>query len=124
MKPIPLIAAAAGLLTLAACVSAPIAPTAALQAASQAIETAEQARAAELAASELAQARRELEAANAAATHEHMVTALYLAEESRASAELAAARAEAARAAAVNGEMRRSTDALQQEMQRNPGVRP
>lgn len=120
---LPFIAAAAGLLALAGCVTAPLAPTAALQAASDAIGNAEQARAAEHAATDLAQARTELAAANLAVEREQMLTALYRAEESRASAELATARAEAARAEAVNAEMRRSTEVLKQEMQRNPGAR-
>lgn len=115
-------AAAAGLLALAACASAPLAPTAALQAAEQSIATAEQARAAEHAPAELALAREELQAANSAVQRGEMVIALYSAEEARAAADLATARTAAKRATTVNDEMRRSTEALRQEMSRNPGA--
>jgi hypothetical protein len=50
-----------------------------------------------------------------------MVLAQRLAEQSRVDAELASARAEAARAGVVNDEMRKSIDTLKQEMQRNTG---
>jgi hypothetical protein len=53
---------------------------------------------------------------------EDMVLAQRLAEESRVNAELASARAQAARAKVVNDEMEQSTDALKQEMQRNRGI--
>jgi hypothetical protein len=51
-----------------------------------------------------------------------MVLGQRLAEQSRANAELASAKAEALKAKAVNDEMRRSTDTLKQEMQRNTGA--
>jgi hypothetical protein len=50
-----------------------------------------------------------------------MVQAMRLAEQSRVDAELASARAEAARAKVVNDEMLKSIDAMKQEMQRNTG---
>lgn len=123
-RPLPLLAAAAGMLALAACATAPLPPpTAALQAAQLAIANAEQARAAEHAPAELSQARRELASAHSAVKQEQMIEAQRLAEQSRAGAELASARTEAAKAAAVNDEMRKSTEAMMQEMQRNPGAR-
>ncbi len=117
-----LASAAAGLLALAACATTPPAPTAALNAASQAIANAEQARAAEYAPAELGQARDELAAARTAVQNEQMVAARRLAEQSRAGAELAFAKTEAAKAKAVNDETRKSTEEIKQEMQRNPGA--
>lgn len=117
-------AAAGGLLALAACATVPAPPTAALQAAESAIGNAEQARAAEYAALELGEARKELTAARAAVDRDQMVLAERLALESRASAELAVARADEARARAANTDLRRSTESLEQELQRNPGARP
>lgn len=115
---------AAALLALAACATTPPAPpTAALDAAQLAIANAEQARAAEYAPAELSLARQELASARTEVERENMILALRLAEQSRAGAELASARTEAAKAAAVNAEMRKSTDAMQQEMQRNPGAK-
>jgi hypothetical protein len=116
--------AAAGLLALAACATTPPAPpTAALQAAQLAIANAEQARAAEYAPVELSLARDELASARAEVQRENMILALRLAEQSRAGAELASARTEASKAAAVNAEMRKSTEAMKQEVQRNPGAK-
>lgn len=118
-----LAAAAAGLLALAACASTPPAPpTAALQAAQLAIANAEQARAAEYAPAELSLAREELASARAEVERENMILALRLAEQSRAGAELASARTEASKATAVNAEMHKSNEAMQQEMQRNSGA--
>lgn len=115
-------AAAAALLTLAACASAPVPPTEALQAAETAISNAEQARIADYASPELGVAREKLTAARAAVEKEEMGLAQRLAEQSRAEAELASAKAEATKAKAVNDEMRKSTDSLKQEMQRNTGA--
>lgn len=116
-------AGAAGLLVLAACASVPQPPTEALQAAELAISNAEQARVADYASPELGQAREKLTAARAAVQQENMVLGQRLAEQSRVNAELASAKAEAAKAKAVNDEMRKSTETLKQEMQRNPGNR-
>lgn len=116
-------AAIAGLLLLAACASAPKAPTAALQAAESAITNAERARVADYASQELTRAREKLAAANTAVRQEQMVLALRLAEQSRVDAELATAMTEEIKARAVNDEMKKSTDALEQEMQRNTGAR-
>lgn len=114
--------AMAGLLTLAACASMPP-PTEALQAAELAIANAEQARVADYASPELGTAREKLSAARTAVEQKKMAQAKRLAEQSRVDAELALAKAEAAKAQAVNDEMQKSTETLKQEMQRNPGVR-
>ncbi len=114
--------AAAALLALAACATTTPTPTAALQAASLAIANAEQARAAEYAPAELGQARDELAAARTAFQQEQMGVAKRLAEQSRAGAELASAKTAAAKARSVNDETLKSTEAIKQEMQRNPGA--
>lgn len=108
---------------LAACASVPMPPTEALNAAEQAIATAEKARVADYASPELGQAREKLAAANLAVEKEEMVVAQRLAEQSRADAELALAKSEAAKAKTVNDEMKTSTEVIKQEMQRNPGVK-
>jgi Domain of unknown function (DUF4398) len=110
----------AGALALAACASAPP-PTASLQAAQQAIVTAEQANAGRYASMELSEARAELVSANAAVTDEHMVLAERFANESRAEAQLAYAKTAYVKAQAVNDEMGRSNGALIEELQRNSG---
>ncbi len=97
------------------------APTAQIQAAQQAIADAERAEAGEHAAGELTQARTRLASANTSVQDEQMEEAARLAEEARVDAELAAARTAAAKALAVNDEMKRSTKALVEEMQRNTG---
>jgi hypothetical protein len=110
-------------LTLTACASTPPAPTQALQAAELAINTADQARVADYASPELTTARQKLTAARSAVDKEDMVAAKRLAEQSRADAELAAAKAQVAKEKAVNDDMQKSIDTLKQEMQRNSGVR-
>jgi hypothetical protein len=110
-------------LTLTACASTPTAPTQAIQAAELAINTADQARVADYASPELTTARQKLTAARSAVDKEDMVTAKRLAEQSRADAELAAAKAQVAKEKAVNDDMQKSIDTLKQEMQRNSGVR-
>lgn len=116
-----LIAAALG---LAACASTPEPPTQQLQAAELAIANAERARVVDVASPELTAARDHLSAAKQAVANEDMTAALRLAERAQLDAQLATARAEATRAEAVNNEMRESTEALKQEMQRNTGARP
>jgi hypothetical protein len=108
-------------LLLAACTTIPE-PTAALTAAEQAIATADRSRIADMASPELSQARQQLAAARTAAQDQRMAEAERLAMESRLDAELAAARMEASKAKAVNDEMRRSTETLRLEMQRNSGA--
>jgi hypothetical protein len=112
----------AGLLALSGCASPPPAPTQQLQAAEAAISVAEKARVADYASPELGEARDKLAAAQTAAQQEKMVEAKRLAEQSRVDAELATARAEVAKAKAVNDEMMKSTDVIKQEMQRNTGA--
>lgn len=118
------VAPAVGMFLLAACASAPP-PTSALQAAEQAITNAENARVADYASPELNSARQNLAAANAASKDEKMLLALRLAEQAKADAELATAKAAAAKAMVVNEDMRKSNTILKQEMQRNnSGVTP
>ncbi len=111
-------------LAVAACASTPAPPTDALQAAQLAIESAEQARVADYAATELGAAREDLAEARIAVQDEEMVRARRLAERSRASAELATARASEARNREINAELQKTIDALEQELQRNSGGRP
>ena len=110
-----------GLLLLSGCASKPVPPTAELQAAEQAISSAERARVADYASVELSEARDKLSAARIAVRDEEMTKAQRLAVQARADAELASARAEVARARVVNEQMQKGTDTLKQEMQRNTG---
>ena len=70
---------------------------------------------------ELGDARAKLSAAEKAVAEKEMVAGAQLADESRADAELAAARAGADKADTVNAEIRRSTATLMEEMQRKTG---
>ncbi|MGV8837888.1 DUF4398 domain-containing protein [Cellvibrio sp.] len=106
---------------LVGCSSPPKAPDQALQAAELAIATAEQARVADYASPELGEAREKLTAARAAVAKEEMTTAERLAEQARADAELATAKADAAKAQAINDELGKSVNTLEQELQRNSG---
>jgi putative cell wall-binding protein len=115
--------AAAGLLALAGCAATPEAPMQELQAAELAIASAEQERVADYASDDLNQAREKLAAARRAVRNEQPVQARYLAEESRVKAVLASAKAEEAKAKAINDEMRESIETLKEEMRRNPGER-
>ena len=110
----------AAVLALGACASAPP-PTASLQAAQQAIGTAEQANAGQYASAELGEARAELVSANAAVTDQHMVLADRLANESRAEAQLAYAKTAYVKAQAINDDMARGNGALIEELQRKSG---
>jgi len=96
-------------------------PVTNLQAAQQAIANAERVDAASLAAVELGEARAKLSAAEKAVAAKQMVVGAQLADEARADAELAAARAGAAKAYTVNAEIKRSTATLVEEMQRKAG---
>lgn len=109
---------------IAACASTPPAPSAQLQAAQQAITSAERTDAGRHAAAELSEARTKLASANTAVQEERMVSAAQLADQSRAAAELASARTAAIKAKAVNDEMKRSTGTLIDEMQRTTGEQP
>lgn len=101
------------------CASDP--PTAQITAAQQAIDGAERAQAAEYASAELSQARSKLAAANTAVDGREMDDALRYAEEARVDAELASARTAAVKAKAANDEIRASTRALVEELDRNAG---
>lgn len=110
----------AALLALGACASMPP-PTASLQAARLAISTAEQAEAGHYAPGELSEARAKLDSAQSAVADQKMIVAERYAKESSAEATLAASMTAAAKAKAVNDEMRQSTNTLIQEMQRASG---
>lgn len=105
-----------------ACASTPPAPLASLQAAQQAITTAEGVNAGGSAPGELAEARRKLQEANAAVKDGRMVSADRLALQSRASADLAAARTASVKAITVNTEMKAGNAALAEELNRQGGV--
>ncbi len=115
-----LAAGLAGALLLTGCASAPP-PSASLQAAQQAISNAESVEAGEFAAAELAEARRKLSAANTAVSEERMLEAERFADQSHADAVYAAAKSAAAKAQAVNDDMKRSNATLVEEMQRGTG---
>jgi len=114
--------AAAGLagtiLLAGACASTPPAPTRSLDSARTAVANAEKAEAGRYASNELAEARDKLASADSAVAGKNMLAAERLADQARVEAELASARTEAAKAAAVNKEMRLGGDALSEEMQR------
>jgi len=109
---------AASLLALAACASTPP-PTDALTGAEAAIKRAEEARVADYASPELTSAREKLTAARDAVNREDMVLAARLAEQARVDAEVATAKADAAKATANIAEMQKANQALQQEAIRN-----
>lgn len=109
-------------LLLAACASTPMAPVTAIQAAERAITDAERQHVSNTYSPELSVARTKLGNARNAVQQEKMTKARYLADESRLSAELAIAQAQAQRAEAINEEMRRSIEILKQEMRRNTGA--
>ncbi len=121
---LPTAAGLLGVLMLAACASTPPAPTASLQAARQAISEAERADAGRYAPEELGLARTKLASADSAVNEKKMLNAERFAEESRAGAELATAMTAAAKANAVNDEMKRSTGTLVEEMRRSSGEKP
>jgi hypothetical protein len=113
------VAGLAGVILLAgACASTPPAPTRSLDAARTAVTTAEKADAGRYAAAELGEAREKLAQADSAVAAKSMLAAERLAEQARVEAELASARTDAAKAVAVNKDMRRGGDALSEEMQR------
>lgn len=105
-------------LLLSACASTPEAPHAALAEARVAITTAEKDSAVQYASADLTEARQKLAQADNAVVSRQMVQADRLAHESRAAAELASARTEAAKAREVNDELRRSAEALEAELNR------
>ncbi len=109
------------LIFVAACASTPPVPEVSLQSAQQAIANAERVDAASLAPVELGEARSKLASAQKAVEQEHMVVAAQFANEARAAAELAAARTGAAKALAVNKDIKKGTATLVEEMQRKTG---
>lgn len=121
---LPVAAGVLATLFLAGCATAPPAPTAKLQAAQQAIASAERTEAGRYAAGDLGSARTKLASADSAVSEKRMILAGQFADESRAEAELASARTSAAKAAAVNDEMKRGNGTLVEEMKRNTGDKP
>jgi hypothetical protein len=115
------IAVPALLLFTAACASTPPIPSASLQAAQQSIANAERIEAGTHAPAQLGEARTKLSAAQQAVEEEKMIAAGWLADEARAEADLAVAKTSAAKANAVNADMKRSTATLIEEMQRKTG---
>src|ERR1700732_3892306 len=107
-----------GVLLLAGCASTPPVPAANLQAAQQAIAAAERSEASRYAPGELSEAHTKLAAADTAVTERKMVLAEHFADQSRAEAELASATTSAAKANAVNDEMKRSNSTLSSEERR------
>lgn len=110
------------LVLVAGCASTPPIPTTSLAAAQQAIGDATTVDAGKFAAAELDEARSKLAAAKQAVDEKQMVVAGRLAMEARAEAELASARTAAAKADAVNQEMRKSNATLVEEMRRKSGA--
>lgn len=109
---------AVSLVLLGACASTPLPPTESLTDARQAIANAEQSDARQYAGAELDEARRQLSMAEQAVGMERMIEADRFARQSQVAAELAMARTGSAKAAEINHEMRRSTEALLEEMRR------
>jgi hypothetical protein len=122
MRTLPFSAVLVAALAAGACASAPPVPEASLQAARQAIATAEGVDAGHNAPGELGEARSKLTEANAAVKDRHMASAERLALESRASADLAAAKTASVKALAVNTEMKAGNAALVEELDRKGGV--
>jgi hypothetical protein len=110
-------------LAVAACASTPPEPQPSLQAAQQAITMAERLDAGHSAPGELGEARSKLLEANAAVAAKKMTSADRLALESRASADLAAAKTAAVKAIAENTAIRTGNAAMTDELNRNAGER-
>lgn len=106
------------LLVLAACASAPVAPSDSLTAAKDAIASAEQSDARQYAGAELDEANQKLALAERAFVSEKTVEADRFAQESRVAAELAMARTAEAKAAEINRQMDRDAGALNEEINR------
>lgn len=96
-------------------------PVTNLQSAQQAIANAERVEAATHAGVELGEARGKLAAAQQAVSDKKMLMAARFADEARVEADLAAAKAGAVKAKAVNEDIKRSTATLVEEMQRKTG---
>jgi hypothetical protein len=102
-------------------IAAPPIPATNLQAAQQAIANAERVDAATHAGVELGEARGKLAAAQSAVQEKKMVVAQQYADEARAEAELASAKAGAVKALAANEDIKRGTATFIEEMQRKSG---
>jgi len=109
---------AGSVMPFSGCASSPPPPTSSLDAASSAISNAERANAGRFAAADLGQAREKYAQSTSAVEDRQMVLAEQLADEAKVTADLAYARTEAAKAAAVNKEMNLGAEALTEEMQR------
>ena len=105
-------------LALVACASTPP-PTDQLARAESAIKRAEEARVADYASPDLKAAREKLASARDAVTRDEMALAARLAEQARVDAEVATAKAEAAKAQSNIEELQKANAALQQESLRN-----
>ena len=116
---IPLLTAIA--LLGAACASVPPAPPPALQDAQQAITSAERIDAGHFAPGDMSEARSKLLEANTAVTDGRLSSAMRLALQSRAAAELASARTASAKALAENRAIQSGNSALREELNRNSG---
>ena len=121
---LPFAAAFLGGLVLVSCATMPPEPPASVRAAQEAIASAERLEAGRYAAGELGAARTRLASAQTAVNARNLILANQFADESRAEAELAAAKSGEAKASAVNEDMKRSTGALVEEMKRGSGVKP
>jgi hypothetical protein len=119
---IRLLLAGSAFVLLAACQSAPVPPTMQMQAAENAIGSAEQERVADFAPQDIRQALEKFSAARLAIQSEDMTAARRLADEARVSAELAMARTAEIKAKTVNDNMLESINTLRLEMQRNSGT--
>ncbi|OZY86492.1 hypothetical protein CBP51_05560 [Cellvibrio mixtus] len=115
-----LITLLAGLLLLTACASTPP-PTKEISEAERSMVDAEQARVAQHALPELQEARSKLAEARIAIQNEEMDRAKRLALEASADIKLASAKAELAKAEAVNTDMQKNIHVLKEEMQRTSG---
>lgn len=105
-------------LLLSACATAPLLPNESLNAAKSAIANAERAEARQYAGAEFEEAQEKLALAQRAISAEQMIRAEQLALQSRVAAELAMARTEAAKAKAINRDMKKGIEALDEELQR------
>lgn len=117
----PCIGLLSGILLLSACASTPPPPTQEISAAEQAMVDAEQSRVSQYALPELQEARSKLAAAREAVLKEEMVKAKRLALEASAGIKLASAKAEYAKAEAVNADMEKNLNILKEELQRTSG---
>ncbi len=111
-------------LLLAGCATTPPAPTARLQAAQQAIASAERIEAGAMPRASSARHAPSSPQRTSAMSEKRMILAGQFADEARAEAELASARTSDAKATAVNDEMKRNTDTLVEEMKRSTGDKP